>query len=88
MTIDSFPLEAEFSGLMSNLPVPVPDEDIEEMFSFADQDRDGELTYEEFASAQDAVLRGMHIRNKEIILSKYFQISARLSGLSLLRGCA
>ena len=52
MTIDSFPLEAEFSGLMSSLPVPVPDEDIEEMFSFADQDRDGELTYEEFLAGR------------------------------------
>ena len=38
----------EFSSLMSNLPVPVSEEDIQEMFSFADKDGDGELSYEDF----------------------------------------
>ena len=33
---------------MSGLPVPVSEEDIEEMFSSADKDGDGELSYEEF----------------------------------------
>ena len=33
---------------MKNLPVPVSDEDIEEMFEFADKDKDGELSYSEF----------------------------------------
>ena len=33
---------------MKNLPVEVSDEDVEEMFQFADKDSDGALTYEEF----------------------------------------
>ena len=33
---------------MKNLPVPVDDDDIEEMFDFADKDNDGKLSYEEF----------------------------------------
>ena len=33
---------------MRNLPVHVPDEDIAEMFAFADKDKDGQLSYEEF----------------------------------------
>ena len=33
---------------MKNLPVPVDDKDIEEMFVFADKDKDGKLSYEEF----------------------------------------
>ena len=33
---------------MKNLPVSVKDEDIEEMFEFADKDKDGNLSYEEF----------------------------------------
>ena len=33
---------------MKNLPVPVDDKDIEEMFDFADKDKDVELIYEEF----------------------------------------
>ena len=33
---------------MKNLPVPVSDEDIEEMFEFADKNKDGKLSYEEF----------------------------------------
>ena len=33
---------------MSGLPVAVSEEDIEEMFSFADKDGDGQLSYEEF----------------------------------------
>ena len=34
--------------MMKNLPVQVPDEDIEEMFEFADKDNDGKLSYQEF----------------------------------------
>ena len=67
MTIDSFPLEAEFSGLMSSLPVPVPDEDIEEMFSFADQDRDGELTYEEFLAGRIFCRKNIQKKRKILI---------------------
>ena len=33
---------------MKNLPVPVADEDIEEMFDYADKNKDGKLSYEEF----------------------------------------
>ena len=33
---------------MKNLPVPVEDEDIEEMFDFADKNKDGKLSYREF----------------------------------------
>ena len=33
---------------MKNLPVYVSDEDIEEMFEFADKDGDGHLSYSEF----------------------------------------
>ena len=34
--------------IMKNLPVPVEDEDIEEMFAFADKNKDGKLSYKEF----------------------------------------
>ena len=33
---------------MIDLPVPVSDEDIEEMFEFADKNKDGKLSYQEF----------------------------------------
>ena len=33
---------------MKNLPVQVSDEDIEDMFDFADKDNDGKLSYQEF----------------------------------------
>ena len=38
---------------MRNLPVHVPDEDIAEMFAFADKDGDGQLSYEEFEVDDD-----------------------------------
>ena len=38
----------DFQHIMKNLSVPVEDEDIEEMFEFADKDKDGKLSYEEF----------------------------------------
>ena len=40
---------------MKNLPVVVDDEDIEKMFEFADKDRDGKLSYEEFQVTLDRV---------------------------------
>ena len=40
---------------MKNLPVTVDDEDIDEMFEFADKDRDGKLSYEEFQVTLDVV---------------------------------
>ena len=33
---------------MKNLPVEVSDEDIDEMFEFADKNKDGKLSYKEF----------------------------------------
>ena len=33
---------------MSHLPEPVSEQDIMEMFSFADKDRDGKISYDEF----------------------------------------
>ena len=33
---------------MRNLPVPVEDADIEEMFAYADKNNDGKLSYSEF----------------------------------------
>ena len=38
---------------MKNLPVPVSDEDIEEMFEFADKNKDGKLSYKEFEVSRD-----------------------------------
>ena len=38
----------DFKHVMKNLPVPVADEDIEEMFEFADKNKDGKLSYKEF----------------------------------------
>ena len=40
---------------MKNLPVTVDDEDIDEMFEFADKDGDGKLSYEEFQVTFDVV---------------------------------
>ena len=31
--------------MMKNLPVPVADEEIEEMFEYADKNKDGKLSY-------------------------------------------
>ena len=38
----------DFRHIMKNLPVPVDDADIEEMFSYADANSDGKLSYSEF----------------------------------------
>merc|ERR1711915_899184 len=38
----------DFTHIMKNLPVAVPDEDIEEMFDYADKDKNGKLSYKEF----------------------------------------
>lgn len=40
--------QSDFYHIMKNLPVCVSDEDIEEMFRFADKDGDGKLSYAEF----------------------------------------
>lgn len=38
----------EFFLIMQNLPEHVPDTEIHEMFSIADVDKDGQISYEEF----------------------------------------
>ena len=43
-----FITKADFTKLMKSLPVPVSDEDIEQMFSFADKNKDNKLSYSEF----------------------------------------
>ena len=40
---------------MKNLPVPVEDEDIEEMFEYADKNKDGKLSYKEFKVSKHKV---------------------------------
>ena len=40
--------QKDFVQIMKNLPVEVSDEDIEEMWSFADKNGDGKLSYKEF----------------------------------------
>lgn len=40
--------KAEFANFMRKLPVPVEEREIEEMFSCADRDRDGRISYSEF----------------------------------------
>jgi hypothetical protein len=41
-------LQDDFRHLMRNLPVPVADDDIDQMFDYADTDKDGRLSYKEF----------------------------------------
>ena len=41
-------IQDDFKEIMTNLPVPFSDEDVEEMFEFADKNKDGVLNYEEF----------------------------------------
>jgi len=38
----------DFTHMMLNLPVEVSEVDIEEMFTYADQDQDGQISYDEF----------------------------------------
>ena len=43
-----FITKEDFVKLMKSLPVPLSDEGIEEMFNFADKNKDGKLSYKEF----------------------------------------
>ena len=43
-----FLTKTEFHFIMKNLPVPVSDRDIEEMFSVADTNNDGQICFSEF----------------------------------------
>ena len=40
---DKFFSKADFQFMMRNLPVPVDEEDIDQMFDFADKDKDGKI---------------------------------------------
>ena len=42
---DKFFTKADFQFMMRNLPVPVEEEDIDQMFDFADKDKDGKISY-------------------------------------------
>ena len=41
-------IQDDFKEIMTNLPVPVSGEDVDEMFEFADKNKDGKLSYKEF----------------------------------------
>ena len=45
---DHFITKKNFFHMMSNLPEVVDEEDIEEMFTYADKDGDGKISYAEF----------------------------------------
>ena len=42
---EKFFTKADFQLMMRNLPVPVNEEEIDEMFNFADKDKDGKINY-------------------------------------------
>ena len=45
---NNFLSRAEFFLIMRNLPELVPDSDIQQMFEYADTDKDGRISFEEF----------------------------------------
>ena len=54
--------------MMKNLPVPVSDEDIEEMFEYADKNKDGKLSYKEFKVTNPKV-RIKRTRNLQVMVN-------------------
>ena len=42
---DKFFTKEDFQFMMRNLPVPVNEEDIDQMFDYADKDKDGKINY-------------------------------------------
>ena len=42
---DKFFTKSDFQFMMRNLPVPVNEDDIDQMFEFADKDKDGKIDY-------------------------------------------
>ena len=54
-------VQEDFILIMKNLPVTVEDEDMEEMFEYADKDKDGKLSFQEF---QVMLLKRRYITNK------------------------
>jgi hypothetical protein len=63
--INQFMLEIQddFVHIMKNLPVPVEDADIEEMFEYADKNKDGKLSYKEFKVIQQKLEDNSRILN-------------------------
>ena len=45
---DNYINKKDFHHIMKNLPIPVSEEDIDEMFTYADNDKDGKISYKEF----------------------------------------
>ncbi|XP_023324888.1 calmodulin-like protein 4 [Eurytemora carolleeae] len=45
---DRYLNKTDFKFIMNNLPIPVSETDVEEMFTFADKDNDGRISYKEF----------------------------------------
>ena len=54
----------DFEYMMSRLPVYVSEQDIEEMFTVADRDKDGKISYQEFL-----VSGFVQIRSKKALIS-------------------
>ena len=42
---DKFFTKKDFQYMMKNLPVPVEEDEIEQMFDFADKDKDGKINW-------------------------------------------
>ena len=65
---------------MNSLPVPVSDDDIMEMFQFADKDDDGKLSYAEFLVktfiVRDKILKPSQTESFESKVSEITQTSA------------
>ena len=61
---------------MKNLPVEVSEEDIEEMFEFADKNKDGKLSYKEFKESTYIYIEFNSFFNSffsdKIAVNKYF----------------
>ena len=69
----------DFAFIMRNLPVPVAEAEIDEMFQFADKNNDGKLSFAEFelmVMINDEQLKGGNMKQKLSILNneklKYF----------------
>ena len=59
-------VQEDFILIMKNLPVTVEDEDMEEMFEYADKDKDGKLSFQEF---QVMLLKRRYITDKYVGLA-------------------
>ena len=72
----------EFRNMMSHLPEHVSDTEIEEMFSYADKDNDGKISWEEFlVSINQNFLR--HHVNKSFIKIMITPVGMQESALTI-----